>query len=78
MRELKPLLAEAGKGGGSTFERDAAVVLRRLETAARQTLTDTTGHRRAFLDLVGRVMRAQSEHDRPAEETAAAPRLIIP
>jgi len=78
MSEFKPLLAEAGKGGGSTFERDAAVVLRRLEAAARQTLTDTTGHRRAFLDLVGRVMRAQSENDRPAEETAAVPRVIIP
>ena len=30
---LKPVLAEAGKGSASAFERDAAVVLRRLEEA---------------------------------------------
>ena len=32
---LKPVLAEAGQGAGSSFERDAAVVLRRLEEAVR-------------------------------------------
>src|SRR6266478_9335652 len=32
---LKPLLAEAGRSTGTAFDRDAAVVLRRIETAAR-------------------------------------------
>ena len=33
MTALKPVLAEAGKGRGSAFERDAAVVLRRVADA---------------------------------------------
>src|SRR5881396_1031033 len=32
---LKPVLAAAGKGAGSSFDRDAAVVLRRVEEAVR-------------------------------------------
>ena len=31
---LKPVIAEAGRHGGSAFERDAAVVLRRIEEAS--------------------------------------------
>ena len=75
---LKPLLAEAGKAGGPAFERDAAVVLRKVEEASRQTLAGEPGNRRGFLDLVARVMRAQSESSRPAEEPEPAPRLILP
>jgi hypothetical protein len=75
---LKPLLAEAGKGGGSAFQREAAIVLRRVETAARQLMKDTPGSRRAFLDLVGRVVRAQAESDRVAAKPSPAPNLIIP
>ena len=33
---LKPMLAEAGQGAGSAFERDAAAVLRRVEAAVGQ------------------------------------------
>jgi hypothetical protein len=76
--ELKPLLAEAGKGGGSVFERDAAVVLRRVEAATRQRMADSIGTRRAFLDLIGRVVRAPSESDRTPGEPEPAPRLILP
>ncbi len=78
MVELKSLLAEAGQRGGTAFERDAAVVLRGLEAAARQALTDAADNRRAFLDLVGRVIRAQAESHRPAEESDTTPRLILP
>jgi hypothetical protein len=76
--ELKPLLAEVGQGGGSVFERDAAVVLRRVEAATRQRMTDSIGNRRAFLDLIGRVVRAPSESDRAPGEPEPAPRLILP
>src|SRR5882672_2614778 len=31
---LKPVLAEAGRGAGTPFERDVAVVLRRIQEAA--------------------------------------------
>ena len=68
-----------GQGGGSAFERDAAVVLRRVEAAARQALPGAPDNRRAFLDLVGRVMRAQTEQ-RPTRDrrTDAAPRSSCP
>ena len=75
---LKPLLAEAGGTGGSAFDRDAAVVLRRVEDAARGVRAADEGNRRAFLDLVARVMRksAPPEHgDTPATDE---PRVILP
>ena len=75
--ELKPLLVEAGKGGGTMFERDAAVVLRRVESAARDVRSVDSENRRAFLDLVGRVIRANHQAGR-AEKTKEAPRIIIP
>ena len=60
-RELKPILAEAGKGGGSAFERDATVVLRRIEAAARHQAAAAPASRRGFLELLGRVIRQQGE-----------------
>jgi hypothetical protein len=76
MSELKPLLAEAGKGRGSTFERDAAVVLRRVEDAARAARTADAENRRALLDTLGRVFRDAPEQ--PPAATAAGPSLIVP
>ena len=70
---LKPLLAEAGKGSGSAFERDAAVVLRRVEDAAREIRALTPENQRAFLELLGRVIS-----DQPPAEPPEAPRLIVP
>ena len=40
---LKPVLAEAGQGAGSAFERDAAVVLRRLEEAVGDVRATRSG-----------------------------------
>jgi hypothetical protein len=53
---LKPVLAEAGRGAGTAFERDAAVVLRRLADAVAETRATDQQNRRAFLDLLGRVI----------------------
>ena len=75
---LKPLLLEAGRQGGTAFERDAAVVLRRIEEGVRELRVIAPDDRRGFLELVGRVIRkmdATAESDRPERE---APRLIIP
>lgn len=74
---LKPLLAEAGKEGGSAFERDAAAVLRRIEGAVTDVRAQEPGNRRAFLELVGRMIR------KPADAAAGSdagetPRLIVP
>ena len=75
---LKPLLNEAGQRGGSAFERDAAVVMRRLEEAVGALRALAPDNRHAFLELLGRTMRKSN----PAEDEKAAasdpPRLIVP
>ena len=52
---LTPVLAEVGKGG-SVFERDAAVVMRRIERAVSDVRASDQQNRRAYLDLLGRVI----------------------
>jgi hypothetical protein len=74
---LKTVLAEAGQHGGTPFQRDAAVVLRRLEEAARQGDTDSRDNARAVLDLLGRVVRKTVESPAPEEEVSPS-RLIVP
>jgi hypothetical protein len=74
---LKPMLAEASRGAGSTFDRDAAAALRRIGEGVRDAQTNETANRRAFLDLLGRVVKKEA----PGSETPAEPeppRLIVP
>ena len=78
---LKPVLAEAGKGAGSSFERDAAVVLRRVEEAVRDVRERDQGNHKAFLDLLGRVITKTVDADQeqgPAGNLPGPPRLIVP
>jgi hypothetical protein len=78
---LKPVLAAAGKGAGSAFDRDAAVVLRRVEEAVRDVRAIDQQNRRAFLDLLGRVITKTAGADGAGEdqpEANAASRLIVP
>jgi hypothetical protein len=74
---LKPLLVEAGgPNAGTAFERDAAFVLRRISEAARAARTTDEDNRRAFLDLLGRIIKrenADAESARPPDS-----RLIVP
>jgi hypothetical protein len=60
---LKPVIAEAGEGGGSAFERDAAVVLRRISESAQETAGP---NRRAFVDLLSRMISRTVEREAPA------------
>src|SRR5204863_2287135 len=46
MNAIKPVLAEAGKSGGTPFDRDAAVVMRRVEEAARGVRSADESNRR--------------------------------
>jgi hypothetical protein len=71
--DLLGVLREAGRGGGSRFERDAAEVLRAIERAARPSPLADPGHR-TYLDLVTRVMR----RDDGDEAAVDPPSLILP
>jgi hypothetical protein len=74
---LKPLLSEAGRSAGTAFERDAAVVLRRLEEAVRETRASDQENRRAFLDLLARIVRRTDDAHESSPEPAPT-RLIVP
>jgi hypothetical protein len=75
---LKPLLAESGQTGGSAFERDAAVVLRRIAAVIPDAASLEPGSNRAFLNLLARTIKnPETDQDRsPLANTT--PRLIVP
>jgi hypothetical protein len=74
---LKPVLLDTGKGLGSPFERDAAYVLRRVEDAVREIRAIDQTNRRAFLDLLARVIKNPTDAE---TETPPSPerRIILP
>jgi hypothetical protein len=79
---LRPLLLDAGRGAGSAFERDAAVVLRRVEESVHQLHRQDPDNRRTFLELLRRVIREAPRPDGSTDRAAAAApapqRLILP
>jgi hypothetical protein len=78
MNALKPVLLEAGKGGGTPFERDAVLVLRRVADSIPAVRAIEQENARAFLDLLGRVVPAARDEG-PAEVSPQdQPRLIVP
>ena len=67
MQQIKVWLKELGERGGRALERDAAIVLRRIEKGARETRGAVNGTETAYLDLIARVVeQAQS----PATDTS--------
>jgi hypothetical protein len=75
---IRQMLAEAGRGGGTAFERDAAIVLRRIDQTARAAHDDDPGNPRAYLGLLDRVIRDDKDGGGAASEEAKGPRLIVP
>jgi hypothetical protein len=78
---LKPLLVEAGRGAGSAFEREAAAVLRGIAGAAHDIRAHDPQHRRAFLELLARVVSKTPDKDGDGQHTPPPPattRLIVP
>jgi hypothetical protein len=74
---LTAMLREAGRKQPASFERDAAVVLKRVEEAVARSADPS--NRRAWLDLVGRVTRASDRSSEPAVGAdPGASRLIVP
>jgi hypothetical protein len=79
---LKPALADIGRRFGSAFERDAAAVLRRIATLAHDVRALEPANRRAFLELLRRIVSAVPDPDgEKAEgggEPPRPPSLIVP
>jgi hypothetical protein len=79
---LKPLFLEAGAHGGSAFERDAAVVLRRMEEAARTARSEESQGGQPFLELLRRLIRKPAASPEFIADTPrtdhTTPRLIVP
>lgn len=75
---LKPLLNEAGQHGGTAFERDAAVVMRRVEEAVGALRALAPDNRRAFVELLGRTIRRGGPAEDEKAQPPDPPRLILP
>jgi hypothetical protein len=75
---LKAALAEAAQGAGSPFERDAAVILRRIEQAARRMTEAGSSNRRAFIALLERVVQRPPGENEAPSDSDGEPRLIVP
>jgi hypothetical protein len=70
--ELRQVLSEAGKGGGSRFEREAAAVMRAVAQAAGQPAPGASS--RQYLERVARVLREGA----PAASTPPESPLVLP
>jgi hypothetical protein len=80
MAELKTMVAEVSKSGGSALQRDAAIGLRRIELAAKQTAA-AQPNSNVFQQLLVRVLApapGSANPDEPDSPTPPAPSLIIP
>jgi len=76
---LKPLLAEARRGAGTPFERDAAVVLRRIQEAVGEVHSLDVQNRRGLLDLLKRVITTTPLGEAATPDGDPPPtRLIVP
>jgi hypothetical protein len=78
---LKAMLTEAGRDSPVSFGRDAALILRRVEAAVRDVARQEPDNRRAFLDLLVRVLQKDEQAGPEGPDSAptgAPPALIVP
>ncbi len=78
MTNLRPFLEETARRAGGTHERDAAVVLRRIEEIARDPENANLDAGRAYLGLVSRMFRSSATGEPAAPGSAPVSRLIVP
>jgi hypothetical protein len=73
------MLADAaGAHAGAAFERDAAMVLRRVHEAAAEIRASEPGNPRALLELFARVARPADQAPGASAPREEPPRLILP
>jgi hypothetical protein len=79
LTQLKALVADITKEGGSALERDIAVALRRIDAAATEIAKSATGSA-AFQPLLTRLLMPAGGPDpgAPNEASAPASSLILP
>lgn len=58
---LKAAFTEAGRNSGTSFGRDAALVLRRVEEAVRAMRNQEPANRRPFLDFLSRILQKDGQ-----------------
>jgi hypothetical protein len=74
---LKALLDETDRNGGTALQRDAALVLRRVEEAIGVRRAAHPGEPRDYLEVLGRIF--SSRRDAGAQDVApSGSRLIVP
>ena len=74
---IHAMLREVEGSGGSAFERDVAVVLRRVEQTARDAHASAGGDSRAYFKLLDRIL-SRREEPSDAGGDSDGPRLILP
>ena len=76
---IRTMLGEVGGTGGSAFERDVAVVLRRVEQTARSAHASGGGDSRGYFKLLDRVLSKRDEPPgSPPSDGEKPARLILP
>jgi hypothetical protein len=73
-RDLRAFLNEITQERGSRWERDSAAALRRIEQGAREAGADP----RAYLDLLGRIMRVEKAHGAGQMARAGSSTTLVP
>jgi hypothetical protein len=77
-RALREFLSGLGREGGTRFEREAAEVLRGIERAARHDVPGLAPGERAYLDLIGRILRERGLAPATPAKPASRPSIILP
>jgi hypothetical protein len=75
--EMKRLFEDIRTQGATIYDREAALVLRAIETGARE-VQKSGGGETGYLELMSRLLQVAGPAEAPAAETKPASSLILP
>jgi hypothetical protein len=78
MTALRPIIVEGGRGGGTAFDREAAVVLRLLAAAVEEARGEDPTNKRAYLQLAARIVGQAATGKKTPGGDQTESRLILP